>query len=282
MPPALACPVGKRVAAATIAGEAAPRVTPSREWRQWRLACDCGESFTADVNLISAGRVNRCGACAKLALRARQWRHGCASQARGTRGTPEYEIWGGMKRRCQNKNNKDYPRYGARGIGICERWQTFENFLADMGQRPTLEHSIERKDNARGYEPDNCVWATLDVQAQNKRSNRKVPWRGRSVCISALAREAGLDKGTLAKRLNSGLSVEAAVTIPLSLNQVLTDRDGRLNQLEHDGLRQSTRAWAKQTGIARGTIARRLRNGWSVAEALSRPTRIGNYTKRRP
>jgi len=191
MPPALPCPVGKRVEAATIVGEARPRKTALREHRQWRLLCDCGAAFVGDVSQISAGRVNRCAVCEKEALKARNWRHGCARQAREGRATKEYEIWSGMKRRCQNKKDKDYPRYGGRGIGLCERWQKFENFLADMGPRPSPDHTVEREDNDKGYGPDNCIWATLDVQAWNKRSTRWLTHDGVTLPLAEWARRQG-------------------------------------------------------------------------------------------
>src|SRR6478609_3861436 len=101
MPPALKCPLGKRVAAATVVGDAPPRKAPSREWRQWRLLCDCGVEFTADVNRVSAGKANRCRGCARALLHSKNWRHGCAATGRGRRATKEYEIWSGIKRRCQ-------------------------------------------------------------------------------------------------------------------------------------------------------------------------------------
>jgi hypothetical protein len=82
----------------------------------------------------------------------------------GMFGTPEYNIWTGMKQRCLNPRCKDYPRYGGRGITVCERWQKFENFYEDMGPRPSPGHSIDRVDNDRGYEPGNCIWATVAEQ----------------------------------------------------------------------------------------------------------------------
>jgi hypothetical protein len=87
----------------------------------------------------------------------------------GMARTPTYSSWRRMKARCLNTRNIVYASYGGRGISLCERWLKFENFFADMGLRPGLEYSIDRIDNNRGYEPDNCKWSTRSEQQRNKR-----------------------------------------------------------------------------------------------------------------
>ncbi len=89
--------------------------------------------------------------------------------------SPTYRSWFNMLTRCRNPNVKAYLRYGACGITVCDRWQTFENFLSDMGERPSLEHSIDRYPNGLGsYEPGNCRWATRSAQCRNRKSSRPV------------------------------------------------------------------------------------------------------------
>lgn len=90
------------------------------------------------------------------------------SRMTGRKASATYDIWAAMIQRCTNPKNKDWAGYGGRGITVCERWLTFENFLTDMGERPD-GLSIERRNNDRGYGPDNCYWADALTQARNKR-----------------------------------------------------------------------------------------------------------------
>lgn len=85
--------------------------------------------------------------------------------------SPEYVSWRHMKQRCTNPRRKEYPHYGGRGISVCERWQTFANFIADMGLRPGPKYTLDRVNNEGNYEPDNCRWATRTEQSRNRR-----PW----------------------------------------------------------------------------------------------------------
>lgn len=117
-----------------------------------------------------------------------------------------------MVARCTNRNRPDYRFYGGRGITVCERWrQSFAAFLADMGPRPDLT-SVDRIDNAKGYEPGNCRWASKHEQMQNTRSTRLLAYGGRSMGIAAWAREIGINKESLRTRLLRGWSLEKSLT----------------------------------------------------------------------
>jgi hypothetical protein len=122
------------------------------------------------------------GFCAKHYVMYRKWgrsgmltkHHSYASKGMVRRhDMSEYLCWAGMKKRCDNKNDKSYVNYGGRGIKYEERWKQFENFYEDMGKKP-IGTSLERLDNEKGYQKDNCKWATLYEQSRNKRNNVKV------------------------------------------------------------------------------------------------------------
>ncbi len=123
-----------------------------------------------------------------------------------------YRTWYRMINRCTRPSSKSYKRYGGRGITICKRWMRFENFLADMGVRPSLKHTIERKDNEGNYRPGNCCWATYKEQARNRSNNRLLTFKGRTLPVAAWAEEVGLKSGTLWVRLKRGWSVQRALS----------------------------------------------------------------------
>jgi hypothetical protein len=125
--------------------------------------------------------------------------------------TPEYRNWAGMKSRCYNTRSPGYDLYGGRGIEVCVRWHEFINFFADMGQRPTPGHSIDRIDGSKGYSPSNCRWATDAEQARNTTRNVKATIDGVTKTLSEWARYAQLDNTTIGYRWRKGLRGEALV-----------------------------------------------------------------------
>jgi hypothetical protein len=116
--------------------------------------------------------------------------------------TKEYRCWRRIISRCHNPDDQRYPWYGARGLAVCDRWRAdFENFLEDMGPAPSPAHTIERDKNHLGYHPENCRWATMKEQAQNRRSNVYLTFQGRRLTVAQWAAELGIDRRTLWKRL---------------------------------------------------------------------------------
>lgn len=134
-------------------------------------------------------------------------------------GTSTYRIWSAMLSRCRNKKNAHYKDYGGRGIIVCERWANFENFLADMGERPSKELTLDRIDNDGNYEPGNCQWATWFQQAANRRSRwnrfRGLEINGKILTIGEAAKRFGINPSTIKSRIRYGWSDLEVVTTPI-------------------------------------------------------------------
>lgn len=128
------------------------------------------------------------------------------------RRDPTYPVWRAMVRRCTNPKCSAWPEYGGRGIAVCERWMTFENFVADMGAPPD-GMQIERVDNDGPYSPANCRWATRGEQARNRRSTHEITFRGATKCLSEWARELGVSPKLLHHRIKAGWPIEQVMTI---------------------------------------------------------------------
>lgn len=127
------------------------------------------------------------------------------SPAKNTKNCREYKAWAGIKTRCLNSKNKVYKYYGGRGITVCERWLKFENFLADMGLKPSAQHSIDRIDNNGNYEPSNCRWATDKEQTRNRRSNIIVEHEGVAMCMADAAELSGVGYNSFRYSLQKSL-----------------------------------------------------------------------------
>lgn len=136
---------------------------------------------------------------------------------RGRKRSVEYIAWSAIFARCENRKSKKFPDYGGRGIKICDRWRSFENFLSDMGPKPTPLHSIDRfPDNNGDYSPSNCRWATQREQMRNTRATHMVEFRGKLMPVIEAAELAGLPYETVRKRLTRfGWPVDRALSQPI-------------------------------------------------------------------
>jgi hypothetical protein len=177
--------------------------------------CDCGS-----VRHYMAGDLTRtdrptrsCGCNKSAAVRKARTKHGHTKH--GGEWTPEYRTWAGIMGRCYTTSNKSYAEYGGAGILVCERWHDFANFLADMGPKPSLKHSIDRIDGTKGYEPGNCRWATTHQQANNVRTNVRLTLGGECRTIAEWSRHLNIPYSALRFRLASGWGVAEALTTPL-------------------------------------------------------------------
>jgi hypothetical protein len=230
VPAKLPCPIGKRFGAIVVVGEAEHRLLCGQLRRQWLLRCDCGTELKRTVSQANSGRTTACDACAVK----KRVKHG-ESHSKGQAISIEYMIWNGLRNRCNNPKDKNYPRYGGRGIAVCERWNSYQRFLADMGRRPTPDHSIDRIDNDKGYEPGNCRWATPLEQGRNRRNNRLLTFNGKTQGLSVWAEELGGSGEALGGRLRRGHVLDVALTQPVRAGQILdANRDGRKRSPRRD------------------------------------------------
>ena len=175
--------------------------------------CKCGSEQIIQLGNLRSGRSTRCRSCAKKGRPSNRRTHGEALEK-----TVEWRTWRAIRNRCERSYNVSYDNYGGRGIRVCARWQGqngYSNFLADMGRRPSPEYSIDRKNNDGPYSPENCRWATIVEQANNKRTNIWLTVDGRTQTLSEWAIETNVNYCTLWRRYRSGWSHIDVVTKPV-------------------------------------------------------------------
>jgi len=171
---------------------------------------------------------------------------------------PVYRAWGAMRQRCNNSKHPDFKWYGARGIKVCRRWNSFAAFFADMGSPPTPDLTLDREDNDKGYGPGNCRWATWTEQARNRRRSFLL---SDGTHLGALVDKTGLRYSTVTQRIARGMSVGEALGTPLrqrGRHRVLSPRDEEeLFGLHAQG--RSMKELGARFGVSRSTLHRILR-----------------------
>lgn len=188
--------------------------------------------------------------------------------------TPEYRSWSSMLRRCSPNSTRlrETRIYRDRNITVCERWKTYQNFLADMGRKPSSSHTIDRIDNDKGYEPSNCRWATKKEQALNRRGNKRYTYNGLCLTLSEWSAQTGTEWHTLKERLNCGWSIERTLTTPV-----------HVSLYEYHGFLFTIPELCELSNKPRALITDRLTQlHWSVHKALTTPvnTKYRNRTCR--
>ena len=179
----------------------------------WRCKCDCGGTTTLSATRLKGGVTKSCG-CQKSAGNSRT--HGLSH-------TKTHEAWKALKQRCKNPKRANWEDYGGRGITYDPAWESFETFLADMGEAPD-RGMIDRIDNDGPYCKANCKWSNRKEQNNNKRNNHILEYDGKTMTISQWSDYLGIPKTNITMRLWRGWSVERALTVGRF------DRAGRLHK----------------------------------------------------
>lgn len=229
---------------------------------RWLCHCECGKEIVVDGCSLRTGNTKSCGCLKKEIIGARRRTHGKAN-------TRVYRIWTGIHTRCTNKSDPRCSIYGGRGIKVCERWNCFENFLADMGEPPDDTYSIDRIDPNGDYEPNNCRWSTAKQQSNNRRNNHRVEYQGKTQTLAQWSEETGISSPTLSYRLRHGWSASDALKVfPRKILH------GKGQEFQYMGISLTLSQWAERMNMRFSTLRSRLDNGWSIDDALSIPVNV--------
>lgn len=264
--------VGRVFNRLTVLEEAPTRLQKS----YWHCQCVCGNKLDVIGSALTTGGTQSCGCLQRE-------RTGNSQRTHGRTKTPEYYAWVNIRTRCYNKNNINYKDWGGRGIRVCDRWlESFENFYADMGKRPSAKHSIDRYPNNDGdYEPSNCRWATDFQQANNKRNIVLYESHGLKMNLQGWANYFGVHQANLMNTLktkgiekaynfyykkhngnfpNGGEVTTKKPTINYNPKKpVIGYREGLLVVFESDSIREMSRL----TGLHHARIENSVYNGVS-------------------
>lgn len=245
-------------------------VLPKFEMRKGHIylfcQCDCGNEKWVRKEHIVKEKIKSCGCL----------RYDCTSNlTHGMYGSPEYKVWAGIKRRCNNPHEKRYKNYGGRGLKICQRWSdSFEQFYTDIGKKSSSQLQIERKNNDIGYTcgqcdeckqhnwPANCYWATRKEQGSNKRTNRFVTYNGRTQTLQQWADELDVNCSALQSRLNKCMNISKVFSTPY--------RRSSCRLIAIDNVIMPLFKWLKLKGISRTDFYRKSKKGFSPAEIFTK------------
>lgn len=227
----------------------------------WRCRCACSTERFISTASLTTGNSRSCGCLKKEEAGKPSITHG-----RSVGGTLDktYVCWRSMLVRCRQKGNDcpKYKCYSGRGISVCERWKSFDNFLSDMGERP-YKMTLDRIDNDGNYEPGNCRWATMKEQCRNRRSNRMLTCRGETKTLAEWCENRGIESYVVLNRLKLGWPVEDAI-----FREVQTGISTKSKFIACRGEVHTVAEWGRISGVPRSYIYNRLNDEWPVERAI--------------
>ena len=176
----------------------------SKKSPHWICICDCGNTKSISSKSLKSGHTKSCGCLHKEKISKINYIHG---NSKSDNESSEYKSWCQMKYRCYNDNFINYHRYGGRGIKVCDRWlNSFENFLQDMGKKPSKKHTLDRIDSDLDYSPENCRWATQLIQQGNRTNNVWIEFNGKNMILSDWGRFLKVKPEAIRYKLKKGIS----------------------------------------------------------------------------
>ncbi len=207
---------GKRFGRLLVTHRAGTYISPSgNQSPLWACQCSCGKRVSVRYGSLASGGTGSCGCLIREKLKSGlRTTHG---HSRRNHHSAEYKVWASMMARCYSSRPGDssYSRYRGAGITVCLRWHDFAKFFSDMGKRPFLRATIDRRNGARGYSPSNCRWATYREQANNTRRNVWITFNGKTQTVAQWSEETGLAYSAIKNRLGRlKWSPERALTEP--------------------------------------------------------------------
>lgn len=228
----------------------------------WVCACNCGREVRVRGHSLQSGDTKSCGCFAKAQTALRSTTHGMSK-------TAIYRTWRCMLSRCYYVKDKCYNIYGGRGVVVCNRWKdSFENFYADMGDRPSNRHSLDRIDSNGNYCPENCRWATPIEQANNRRNTIRVCIDGVSKSLVDWAEFYGTRLDTIITRIHRGWPLEEAVC-----GRSRKKRSCHTNRYLVNDEYLSVVEASNRYDMPPQTVRERLNRGWTIQDALTTPVK---------
>lgn len=190
--------------------------------------CDCESRRQVSDNKLKAGEIRSCGCLRRETCGATGKTNRTHGEAVHGQETPEFQVWQGIIGRTTNPKDPRWRYYGAMGVTVDSRWrESYEMFLADVGRRPSDEHSIDRYPDPNGnYEPSNVRWATAKEQARNRRDNKFLTVNGETHCWAAWEELCGLPKRIIAKRVSQGWPLTEVLLQPSARPKAMPTKTG--------------------------------------------------------